>query len=448
MINLFDNYSQETRDLHLSLKKAGYDIPTIVIDANGFLPEGVISPYTYFLNNQKDTVRGCFFNEVPVPDFWEIHGDGSSATIHNYEKEQGRIQYHTDSNNRIVEFVEWLDDQGRLYQIDRYDKFGNLFAKTTVNTEGQHLITTYLDANNKEVIVENLSTGDIILSLENEPLLIFHGKVDFIKFFITYVGLDQSHIFYNTLSYSFLVSHYSNEVSGSDILFWQEPIANEIPGNMSLILNSDSHRTKKIVIPNHETYQRALELVDEDKKHRFASLGYIYDFKRENNGHKDAFIFTNSDQIEGLAVLAEKLPEMKIRVAARTEMSPALMSMVKYPNIMLYQNIDQERIDEVFAECDILLDINYYSEVMNATRQAFENNMLILSFSQLLHNSRYVAKDAIFDKNDVDGMISKIQTILADKAALNHYLEQQRQQADALSVEAFRTSFDIILGEL
>ena len=48
MIQLFDYYNQETQDLHDSLLAAGYDCPTIVIEANGFLPDDMISPYTYF----------------------------------------------------------------------------------------------------------------------------------------------------------------------------------------------------------------------------------------------------------------------------------------------------------------------------------------------------------------------------------------------------------------
>ena len=51
MIQLFDYYNQETQDLHDSLLAAGYDCPTIVIEANGFLPDNMISPYTYFLGD-------------------------------------------------------------------------------------------------------------------------------------------------------------------------------------------------------------------------------------------------------------------------------------------------------------------------------------------------------------------------------------------------------------
>lgn len=447
MINLFDNYSKETRDLHESLKKSGFQHPTIVIEPNGFLPDDVISPYMYFLNNKKDVERGCFFNEVKVPDFWEILGDGSSATVKNYEKVQARINYSKATNNRIVESVEWLDDDSNIYQIDHYDKYGNVFAKTTVDKEGKYLISTYFDNNKDEKLVENHVTGDLILTLENEPMFIFHNRVEFVNFFLRYLEFDKSTIFYNTLANSFLVSHYSTE-PGKDLLFWQEPIGDEIPGNMALILNNENHRTKKIVVPNKDTYEKIKSLLPDHQKDKIVSLGYVYDFKRSNNSRKDAFIFTNSDQIEHLETLVQNLPEVTFRVAARTEMSPKLMSMVKYPNIVLYQNIDKERIDYIFETSDILLDINYYTEVMSSTRRAFENNMLVLGFSQTIHNDRYIAKDLIFDKNDVMQMISTIQDILLNKELLENYLIKQQRQGNSLSVEEFRFIFEQTLGEL
>ena len=57
MIQLFDYYNQETQDLHDSLLAAGYDCPTIVIEANGFLPDDMISPYTYFLGDKEGVDR-------------------------------------------------------------------------------------------------------------------------------------------------------------------------------------------------------------------------------------------------------------------------------------------------------------------------------------------------------------------------------------------------------
>ena len=48
MINLFENYSQGSWDLHYSLIVAGYVNTTVCLSDDGFLPSDVTSPYLYF----------------------------------------------------------------------------------------------------------------------------------------------------------------------------------------------------------------------------------------------------------------------------------------------------------------------------------------------------------------------------------------------------------------
>lgn len=46
---LFDTFSNESRNLFESFQNAGYDFTAAVIDDDGFLPDGVISAYVFFL---------------------------------------------------------------------------------------------------------------------------------------------------------------------------------------------------------------------------------------------------------------------------------------------------------------------------------------------------------------------------------------------------------------
>mgnify|MGYP003216145465 CR=1 FL=1 len=41
MLNIFDSYSRESQDLLHSMKESGFDHPTVVLEPNGFLPDGV-----------------------------------------------------------------------------------------------------------------------------------------------------------------------------------------------------------------------------------------------------------------------------------------------------------------------------------------------------------------------------------------------------------------------
>ena len=67
MIQLFDSYNQKTQDLHASLQAAGFTGTTIVIEPDGFLPEGVISPFLYFLENASTDQYGLYLNQIKTP---------------------------------------------------------------------------------------------------------------------------------------------------------------------------------------------------------------------------------------------------------------------------------------------------------------------------------------------------------------------------------------------
>ena len=131
--------------------------------------------------------------------------------------------------------------------------------------------------------------------------------MDFIRFFLEQLDFDLDHILFNSLAYSFLVSHSLAGRAGHDILFWQEPLYDELPGNMQLILENSQLRAQTIVIPDLATYEKAKSLAATDQQQKFLHLGYHYDFKRDNFLRKDALILTRSDQIEGLETFGSGL---------------------------------------------------------------------------------------------------------------------------------------------
>ncbi|WP_164682797.1 hypothetical protein [Streptococcus hyointestinalis] len=78
MIKLYDWLIQDSLALDYSLNQAGFSGQTIVINENGFLPEGMTSPYSYFCGFEKSENRlPLYFNELPVPAFWQIAGNNS-----------------------------------------------------------------------------------------------------------------------------------------------------------------------------------------------------------------------------------------------------------------------------------------------------------------------------------------------------------------------------------
>ena len=448
MLNVFDRFSRESQDLLYSLQRAGYTHPTIVLEPNGFLPDGVESPFLYFLGQPTGEKRGRFFNEILVPDFWEITGDASGGRISYYGQEKARIYYQDATHKRIVERVEWFHHEGQVSTVDHYDQYGRKIAVTTCDGQGNPLLTTYFEEE-MERLTENHQTGDLILTLDHEPMRIFKNRLAFYVFYVQYRGFALDQVLFNTLAQSFALSLQLGKMGlvGRDVLVWQEPLQDSLPGNMQLILNSPEIRTKKIFIPQRETYRRALELVSPEQKDCFTPLGYIYDFAVKDDIRKDAFVLTNSDQIEALPYLLEHLPDVTFRVAAVTEMSPELMSLVRYPNLVLYQNISQKRIKELLHQSSIYLDINHFGEVQGIVRKAFEHQQLILGFEQTLHDPPYLAQENVFRQGEKDELVARIKEVYQSIENYRHAVSNQIAQSNAIEQEEFRSRFQEGIGD-
>ena len=445
MIQLFDRYGQESRDLHESLEVAGLSHVTVVIEPDGFLPDGILSPFTYYLGYESG--KALYFNQVAVPEFWEIAGNNQSAHILKDSRERGVIHYVEAPQARLVKQVDWKDLSGRIYQADHYNRYGACFAKTTYSADGQTILTKYQDAKGQEIVLENHVTGDILLTLPGQALRHFKNRVEFTIFFLQDLGIDTRHLLFNTLATSFLVSYHYPDKSGRDILVWQEPLDDCLPGNMQLLLEQEGLRAKQILIPDKATYEQALALTNPAYHDKFVHLGYHYQFKRENFVRPDALIVTNSDQIEHIETLIESLPMVTFRIAAVTEMSSKLLTLLSYPNVVLYQNASPQKIRELYQLSDLYLDINYGNELLDAVRQAFEHNMLILAFDQTAHNRPYTAPEHLFNVQTVGDMIAKIQEALSSLDKMGQALGHQGRHANYVDLATYQERMERIIGE-
>ena len=402
MIKLFDRLNQETFDLEYSLSEAGFQGTSVVLNDDGYLPVGFTSPYAFFGEYPQDVVAPLYFNEVPVPKLWQITGTNTQGEIWNYGDKKANIYYHDPKHLRLVRSVDWIGQNGKVYVTDHYNQQGQLFAKTYFDQEQRLTHKIYYDASSKEVIVENIVTGDILLDWQGKTYH-FSKRVDFFLFYLRESGLDTSKIWYNSLAMPFLISYYLGN-GGDDILFWQEDITDQVPGNMRLILSQKTARTKKIVVQKRETYERLMALLSPEEQKYVDYLGYIYPSKRENHNQKEILILTNSDNIEGLDSLLAELSEYHFHIAALTEMSQRLMQYASSQQVTLYPNISPNQVERLFKQCDIYLDINHGSEIMSAVRSAFESNLVIAAFDNTKHHPEFMLEEAIFNHSAPIGL--------------------------------------------
>lgn len=434
IVLLFDRYSTESQNLHKSFKLANRPHRAVVIEDDGFLDDSVISVFTSFIVGINEG-KPRYFNQIVVPKYWEISGTNTNGKVHNLNHERARIFYAEPTFKRLVKAVDWLDDKGVVRVSDHYNKHGHLYAKTIFNGKGQKVTKSYFDGLGKEIIVRNFVTGDIILN-DGPAIRIFKNLQKFVEFFFEKNGMIESRIFYNTLSTSFFVSHHLPGAHTEDMLFWNEPINNEVPGNMKLILDGNSARTRKIMVQRRDAYEKLIKLGVEASK--IEQLGYCYEYAKENAYGKEALICTNSDNIAHCVKLVEALPEIHFHIAAITEMSSKLMSMGSYNNVTLYPNVKMSKVKELFMQCDYYLDINHGNEILSAVWKAFLHNHVIFAFNETVHNRMYIAKEHIYSINEVDKLISNLKELMGDKNKVNEHIKCQKAYAMSESVDKYQ----------
>ena len=427
IVLLFDYFNLGSRDLLASFLNAGIQVKAAVINDDGFLPDNVENVFESFLGDFPGG-KPLYFNQIKVPEYWQISGNNSNGSVHDKSKERGRIFYSEPKNKRLVRVVDWLDDDGKVKASDHYNKYGVCYARTIFNKDEKKVSKSYFDKDGAEIIVENFVTGDIILNYEGATN-IFKNRTEFVVYYLKHKGYDNCRLFFNSLSIPFFVSNALpvDENRKCDILFWQETIGGEIPGNMQLILDNKVSRCKKIAVQNSVSYDKLKKLSGAEKI--IFKLGYIYPFERPNLGRKEALICTNTENVEKLKEVATALPEVKFHVAALTEMSAKLLSHERYDNVIMYPNIKMSTLHTLFVQCDYYLDINHEGEIVNATRQAFIQNQLILAFNETSHGAFYTAPENRFNSKDFRKLIYRLKDLLNDKDKLKKAVEIQQKWA-------------------
>lgn len=427
---LLDTFNEDSFMLYQSMKKSGFKGLVLTLSDDGYLPNDVYSVYTCFLG-QTDCGRPRYFNEIIVPDYWEIKSSNSSGQILDLNKERGKIFYQKPTNQRHVKVVDWYDENHVCRLSEHYNNKGSLYARTVFNKKAELVSRSYFNEEEKEIIVENYVTHDITVNYLNK-IFNFHDKVDFILFVFDVLGIKPNRLYYNSLGIPFMVSEVLEENGKQDVLFWQEGYREDVPGNMQFILDGYSKRTKEIVVQKKESYEKLIELgADSNIVH---SLGYVYDFKRENTHSNCVLICTNSDHIERLQEIIYAAPNMEYHICALTEMSSKLMDFNRFSNVKLYPACKSKDIEKLFNSCDYYLDINHEGEIVDAVKEAFLHNMLILGFKEVAHNVRYTLNEFLFNSNEYMDLVN----VLLDTSKLDLYLSKQRMKAMSQSVNDYQ----------
>ena len=438
MINLFFDYNQKSQDLERSLKQAGCQHPSVVIQDDGFLPDDVESPLRYFLDlaGSEFTGRPRHFNEIDIPKFWEIKADSQGGEVLDHGQKRANIRYWKNNNLRQVSQVEWLDKYGQVRVIDHYNQWGWKYAVTSCDKNGQQAITSYFASNGQEVLICNHLTGDYTYNLPDEKIYNFKNIDQLTAYYLEEADFNLDEVIFNSLGNCLFTLIQLKKKPSHNILFWQENTQGHVPENMLYLLKGNLPGSR-VIVQNRSEYRKIIDQLSSQMAEKVNYLGTVYPFKRENKARKRALILTNSDNIECLKQLVEGLPDWHFDIAAVTEMSSRLMNFGHYENVALYPIVRKKDISRLLEEDDLYLDINYANEILQAGRQAFENRLLILAFMDTLHSPEYIAIENIFVAENVTGMITAIKK-LSDYKEFTHLLSLQEDHAGSETAGHFK----------
>lgn len=436
MINLFEKYDEASQKLQQSLQLAGFQHQTIVMDDDGFLPDGFISPYQFFANYEhKDSDKAAFFNEVQVPLLWEIKGNHDQAEIIDNGHVRGRIFYREHFKNRIVNFVEWFDTNGQLRSVDFYNKDGFKYAETLYDLNKTAILKTYVDRQGNEVLYENFVTNDIVLDWQGQSHF-FATKQDFISFFLEQLDVDTSDVFINSLATPFFVLYQSNHIANA-VLFWQEQSHGDVPGNMKLLLDNGRFHAS-VIIPDRVEFEDITSNIASHYHPLIRQAGYVYDYQKSNQYTKQILNLTNSDDIPNLEKIIQQCKDYQFHIGAITEMSAKLMDLGKYDNVKLYPTITQEKVHHLFATCDVYLDINKGGEIVNAIERAMLNNQLIIAYDETAHRRAFISEKNITQQSEPQQLIEILNEVAQDKKQFKQRIVAQQEKNNSIDQRTFK----------
>ena len=136
---------------------------------------------------------------------------------------------------------------------------------------------------------------------------------------------------------------------------------------------------------------------------------------------------TNSQDLEQIQYLVDKLPECDFRIAARTMMGPRLMELAQKENVYLYPASDLEKLEKLIGGTDLYLDINYGGAVDGVLDSVIAKEIPIFAFYKTQNGDK---GQYLFAIKNVDAMIDAIRSYAETKQLPNKSFDFEVQTID------------------
>ena len=318
-------------------------------------------------NNDVLKEKDLYYVFIDIPQYWGVRADGLNGAIYDNKTKKANIYFKNPKEKRMVSRVEWIDRNNTVYRIDYYNKYGYKYCSE--NVKGGNVISReFYDRNGDiKVIEQTVSKTYTTLGTDISPRS-YRGFADYLEAYLK-----------------------SNEIYDENIWLTSDEILNKFAGDYGNFKISylPQNRLNSDLTETNQTNKAFRILCSEEQQVNWYKENsdckcdrlYLYFENNESKfGKKEAFIITETDQLEYIEQLINDFPEIIFHIAASTIMSDKLTRLDINNNVELYPCITEQKRKELFERCDVYLDINHYRELYNAVNQALINNMIILAF--------------------------------------------------------------------
>lgn len=405
MLVFFDRYTENVNKLQETMRHLGQDVTITILQDDGFLPSGVSSPYEFFVYRNRSEelpVKDLFYTFIELPEFWEVRLSGwTTGGIFNMGIEKAKIYFREPVEKRNVQRIEWHMENGWVYKIDYYNRYGLKYASEFLDTDRNVESKVFYSDKNQEIVVEQ-PVNHMISLLENGAV---RSMFD---------------------SYAEFVDQYLKETGFEDecILFVQD----ERTFETMLPASQERNKWTYILFSNHDLWNKYINM-GEVNGSRFYAVPEEYP---ENHARSEALILTASDRIEKLEYLIDELPDMMFNIAAHTQVSDKLHRLAELENVKVYPQVSALDLNMLWNNCDFYLDINHYREIYDAVDTAHMKNMLIMGFDHTIHHRELMAEECIFAMEDHEKMILTIKGLIGNPVLMQERLKSQQQKKEEI----------------
>lgn len=355
--------------------------------------------FTSFFSNHENS-SPLHMTQLPLPRFWEVLSSGDIIAEGN---KKGKI-YCYPQWPQMVEVVEWYDNKGICCAKDHYDLSGTCFqreiwsgGKKEIDIYGQenqeqlylfssHDRALYREANGQEqgfssidearklILDKQLSTGDCLV-LSDISLL---REIP-------------------NFSSNQLVFYMREELSAEDISYLKDRCGKLLTRDLKLRI--DNMNLPLIYLPTF--------------------LGAFREFRPH------ILILTDTQELEQIEVLVSALPNFEFHIAALTVMGGRLLDLDCLANVHLYPGLSREIYEKLLQTCSIYLDISHAQEILDGSRTALENGMILYAFKETCHQPEFYATDHVFSRDCIAEMIDELSQLTNPEKYQSAYDKQK-----------------------